>query len=99
MDEPTRGNNILDLAIVSDPSFVEDCHIDEPFGMSDHKSVFLSVLFLLSRQNTLTCKIYLYSQGDYESLSNELRDINWENKLSKKSVNDCWMLFKNTCIV
>jgi hypothetical protein len=39
---------------------------------------------------------YLYSQGDYESLSNELRDINWENKFNKKSVNDCWMLFKNT---
>jgi hypothetical protein len=38
VDEPTRGNNILDLAFVSDPSFVEDCRIDEPFGMSDHKS-------------------------------------------------------------
>jgi hypothetical protein len=24
------------------------------------------------------------------------RDINWENKFNKKSVNDCWMLFKNT---
>jgi hypothetical protein len=96
VDEPTRGNNILDLAFVSYPSFVEDCHIDEPFGMSDHKSVLLSVRFPVSRQNTLTRKIYLYSQGDYESLSNELRDINWENKFNKKSVNNCWMLFKNT---
>ena len=96
VDEPTRGNNILDLAFVSDPSFVEDCRIDEPFGMSDHKSVVLSVRFPVSRQNTLTRKIYLYSQGDYKSLSNELRDINWENKFNKNSVNDCWMLFKNT---
>jgi hypothetical protein len=96
VDEPTRGNNILDLAFVSDPSFVEDCRIDEPFGMSDHKSVVLSVRFPVSRQNTLTRKIYLYSQGDYQSLSNERRDINWENKFSKKSVNDCWMLLKNT---
>jgi hypothetical protein len=48
VDEPTRGNNILDLAFVSDPSFVEDCRIDEPFGMSDHKSVVLSVRFPVS---------------------------------------------------
>lgn len=65
---------------------MEDCRIDEPFGMSDHKSVFWSMRFLVSRQNTLTRKIYLYSQGDYKSLSNELRDINC----------DCWILFKNT---
>lgn len=49
VDEPTRGNNILDLAFVSDPSFVEDCRIDESFGMSDHKSVLLSVRFPVSR--------------------------------------------------
>jgi hypothetical protein len=49
VDEQTRGNNILDLAFVSEPSFVEDYRIDEPFGMSDHKSVVLSVRFPVSR--------------------------------------------------
>jgi hypothetical protein len=45
------------------------------------------VRFPVSGQNTLTRKIYLYSQGDYESLSNELRDINWENKFNKTANN------------
>jgi hypothetical protein len=40
-DEPTRGNNILDLAFVSDPSFVEDFKLGKRHGQpwTRYKSV------------------------------------------------------------
>jgi hypothetical protein len=42
--------------------------------------------------------MYLYSQGDYESLSNELRDINWENKFNKVKPDEASILFQLICL-
>jgi hypothetical protein len=48
-DEPTRGNNILDLAFVSDPSFVEDFKLGKRHGQlwTRYKSVTKATLICL----------------------------------------------------
>ena len=45
-------------------------------GLSDHKSVHLSVRFLIVRQNTQSRKFYLYSVGDFDFKNNELQQKN-----------------------
>jgi hypothetical protein len=39
VDEPTRGNNILDLVITSDISIINSVTVGEPFETSDHQVI------------------------------------------------------------
>ena len=39
VDKPTRGENILDLVLCSDISFVQNLTVGEPFGTSDHQII------------------------------------------------------------
>ncbi len=39
VNEPTRGENILDLVLVSDENMVENVKVSEPFGTSDHNVI------------------------------------------------------------
>jgi hypothetical protein len=41
--EPTRSDNILDLALVGDTSAVLDCKIGTPFSTSNHRTLWLQV--------------------------------------------------------
>ena len=42
VDKPTRGNNILDLVCISDPSCIDKLEVQEIFVLSDHKSIKMS---------------------------------------------------------
>ena len=44
IDEPTRGENILDILLCNDPMLLSDVLIQEPFSTSDHESI----VFLLN---------------------------------------------------
>ena len=39
VDQPTRGNNILDLVLSSNEALVENLLVNEPFGTSDHNAI------------------------------------------------------------
>ena len=39
IDKPTRGNNILDLVCISDPSCKDKLEVEESFALSHHKSI------------------------------------------------------------
>ena len=36
VDKPTKGNNILDLVCISDPSCIDKLEVEESFALSDH---------------------------------------------------------------
>ena len=38
VDKPTRGNKILDLVCISDPSCIDKLEVKESFALGDHRS-------------------------------------------------------------
>ena len=43
VNQPTRNNNILDLALVSCPVNISDCSVRAPIGNSDHSAVAITL--------------------------------------------------------
>ena len=61
--DPTRGNNILDLALVGDPQSVISCVVLEQFGTSDHQMVKVEMNCPIPRINKAPRKVYLFTEG------------------------------------
>ena len=91
--EPTRGENILDLALVGNPDSLLDCSVCENFSTSDHNVVLLKVSCPVPRINSQPRKIFLYSKGDYEGLNKEFRDTKWEQILDHRDIEVNWERF------
>ena len=45
VEEPTRGNNILDLVLSNSLNFVKNVQVLDPLGQSDHNSIRFSLSF------------------------------------------------------
>ena len=92
-----RGNDppsVLDLVLTRNELEVTELEYVAPIGSSDH--CVLSFLFSIEG---VTCS-YKHNQrrrnfqkGDYAKASKMFDDVNWENILSQKSVNDAWDIF------
>ena len=91
---PTRENNILDLVLINDPTQISDLQVHEPFGSSDHNMIYFDLQCPIPRISRAERKVYLYSQGDYDTLNSKISLINWESKFHGMSVHRCWDIFK-----
>ena len=96
IDTPTRGDNILDLAFVGDPTTVQNFEILPPFGNSDHNIVLIELKCMIPRVNRADRKIYLYSKGNFDDFNEHVNSIDWDQVLKYKNVNDNWEVFKET---
>ena len=94
VSEPTRGNNILDLVFVTDPSQVISCKVLPSLGNSDHCVVKFESKLLIPRVNSEPRKVYLYSKGDYEGLNNHVKGTEWETLLDSDDIDQNWINFK-----
>lgn len=90
VDEATRGNHTLDVVCTNEPFRISNISVQPPFVDSDHDSVEFQVL-LYGEVNVTdtdnkcgggdTAKHYLWSQGDYDALSEYLNSIDWQQML------------------
>ena len=95
MEEPTRGNNILDLVLSSDDSIVQKLQVGEPFESSDHQVIRLK---LVCKKKALVknLKIYDYSKADYNEIRDYSKSLNWDSidKVDKNVVDENWAKIK-----
>ena len=69
--------------------------MDQKFVTSDHRMCFVTLSVPVPRINLAPRKVYLYSEGDYESFSDEIRSTDWNTKFEKKTLNQKWDAFKD----
>ena len=89
--QPTRGKNILDLILTTDPNTIEEVEVLEHFSTSDHQIVMWSFLCtddLVHRD----LETYCWYRADYVKLRKELCNNDW-TALENKSVCEMWDLF------
>lgn len=89
---PTRGMNILDLALTSEKNFVSDISSSSPLGKGDHNVIKWSTPNL--EHNALTGKFQTldYNKGDYHGFSTELKQVPWPQVLLNKTASESWNL-------
>ena len=71
--EPTGRDNILDLVLTGNPDIVHTVMVGEKLGRSDHRSVRVDLKIPVPRIPLADRKVILYSKGDYEAFSEEVK--------------------------
>ena len=96
VEEPTRGDKILDLMFSNCPNFVLEARVGPPLGCSDHNTVwsFIDV----SRADQIIRKRYVWSQVDSMGLQAALELTSWGYLLDSVDINDVWDAFKRHCL-
>lgn len=76
----TRGDNILDLVLTNDHSFVSQVDVKAPIGNSDHSVIEFCVKGSLIQP--LYRMVKNFSKADYPSILSYLRNVDWLGSLS-----------------
>ena len=94
MTSPTRGQNILDLFLTSNPTLVDNVSITP--GLSDHNIVLIQVNVKPEVLKQVPRNIHLYKKADWDQLKQSMRDVYVELKqsdLATTSVQSMWDRF------
>lgn len=94
--KPTRGSNILDLLLTSDPGTVRP--ITQIDGFSDHNMLQLQLNIPLTFLGVTVKNIHDYSNAKFNNINAELEVFFNETFLpsfSSRSVNENWILFRD----
>ena len=80
VEQPTRGNTILDLILTSDTNMTHDIDVGEPLVSSDHNCI--RFLLNVNFENSNRPKSFLdFSKAEFEGFNTELSYINWDGVL------------------
>ena len=89
--------NLLDLLITRNSQSINDMQYQSPIGKSDH--VVLCFNYECQIKSAIYNKDkYCYDIADYDSIRNELNNIDWDNKLKYNDVNKNWQYFYDVLV-
>ena len=96
--KPTRFRDnqasTLDLIFTNEELDVKNIEVLPGLGSSDHGIVVGN--FVCEWKNRIVHKPRrLYQKGNYEKINEELNKVDWDSKFTNKTVNECWIIFKN----
>ena len=82
VNNPTRGDKILDIVLSSSDSLVNDMQVTAPFSTNDHNSVVFNVNGNEEDASTSSGNFdafYDYARANKEGLRNFLGNVKWDN--------------------
>ena len=93
IQEPTRVRenqqpSTLDWVLTHNVEDVDNIEVGPPLGKSDHAVITFNIKSNTSCENHT--QKYNYYRGDYTSINNELKMINWTNMFTNMSINKMW---------
>ena len=95
IEEPTRGENFLDLVLANDITLIEDLTVEEYFGTSDHRVIKFNLLGQV-RKAEKTDKTFNYFKANYDEIRNFVNNGNYFDSSSNVgSVEELWVDIKS----
>ena len=93
VQDPTRGDRILDLTLSNKPEIICELKVGEQF--SDHNIITFNIIV---KTETVTNKelIYDYARGNYNEFKRHLRNIDWSHEFKDQDVNSQYEFLKQT---
>ena len=94
--DPTRGKNILDLFLLSQPSLVNSTKLIPPLGTGDHNIVYHELKINLGRRQQKQRPIKLYKKTDWSGFREEMGNYqkSFHDHVSGSDTNTKWVEFK-----
>ncbi len=77
VNEPTRGDNTLDLVFSTEPYLVSSISVDVPLGGSDHRSVQFSSELSIHSGHCHFSKRYNFRKADFQAIAQALDHVDW----------------------
>ena len=96
VNEPTRIRNeqtssLLDLVLTNNIYFVDEISVQDPIGKSDH--VVLDSCVIANTGKVIPIERRLYYKGDYDSMRNYFKSIDWNYLLLNENTQNSWDIF------
>ena len=93
--EATRGNNVLDLVLSTEPELVEDLKVTSPLANSDHNVITWNAVLETKAASTLQ-KLFNYHKGDYDKINKVLDGTDWDTMIGGDiDMDEIWTKFVN----
>ena len=86
--EPTRGENILDLILITEEHMIEDTTILPPLSNSDHNVISFSLIVEERLSDDSTVRIVGYNKADWEGIRDVLGRVEWDEWLTDKATTE-----------
>jgi hypothetical protein len=94
VESPTRGENILDLVLSTDPLLVSDVETGAPVADCDHEVVSFTLNIPLPPVKKILKPDF--RRADYEGMADFLKSLDWVNLFATcENVKTKWETFKN----
>ena len=99
MQEPTRiiSSNratLIDLALVSNVNYIQDCSVITPLANSDHNGISLAIKRKKSAKSSTRRQVWKYSQADFPKASDLIEETDWEHLFHGKSVDEACCIWQ-----
>ena len=93
---PTHSKgNVLDLLITNCPEKIISVSDGGRIGRSDHHALNIEMKVKVSNKNVKVSRAN-WTKADVQGLQRYLGEVNWQNNLAGKSVEEAWDNFRNT---
>ena len=83
-----RTSDCLDFIFTNEEEMIQQVQISDPLGLSDHCTFVFDLLTHYSFTETMpnSQKKFIFDKGDFDSMRQELSQINWEKEMRGLSV-------------
>ncbi|KAF2345592.1 hypothetical protein FHG87_023652 [Trinorchestia longiramus] len=92
VNEPTRGNNILDLVMMTTDLSINGLEVTHKIGA--HQMIDFSLEVQNPNTRTQHKQILDYKRANFELMKEELGSNNYEVLMSNKNAEECYMILK-----
>jgi hypothetical protein len=95
---PTRHRegerpNVLDWVITNSSDKISDIQISAPLGEKGDHNVITFALEIPRKGYSIPTAAYSYTRGDYDTIRENLSNVNWETLFSNTGINENWNAF------
>ena len=93
VDEPTRGNNVLDLVFSTQEDMIQKLHIGDNLSTSDHK-IITFVININTERSIKNHFVPDFRRSDFNGFRNELETINWDSLFTENDAESNYIILK-----
>ncbi|KAF2345743.1 hypothetical protein FHG87_023501 [Trinorchestia longiramus] len=93
VNEPTRGNNILDLVMTTTDLSINGLEVTDKIG--DYQMIDFSLEVRDPNTRTQHEQVLDYKRANFELMKEELGSYNYEILMSNKNAEECYMILKD----
>ena len=94
VDSPTRGDNILDICLVTDDALVSDLSVCHTFSTSDHNYFICNLHIYTIPEPCRT--FYNFENADWESMRLFFACVDWRELFQHCTCSEMWNIFIQT---